>query len=193
MKNLRELILVSLFAAITCILSIFLIPLPFTPVPITLQIFGVVLSGAILGARLGFYSQALYTLLGIIGLPVFAGGGSGLGTLLGPTGGYIFGFMAAAYVIGLLTQYGYRKFNPGKISKVLIQLGAMAVGILIVYTFGALQLKVVTGMTLSQSIVTGALPFLVPDLIKVSAAAFVAVALKESLIKARLVSRTGEV
>lgn len=193
MKNLRELILVSLFAAITCILSIFLIPLPFTPVPITLQIFGVVLSGAILGARLGFYSQALYTLLGIIGLPVFAGGGSGLGSLLGPTGGYIFGFMAAAYVIGFLTQLAYQRFTFGKVAKYFFQLGAMTIGILIVYIFGALQLMVVTGMNLTQSIATGALPFLVPDLIKVSAAAFVAVALKESLIKAHLLSRTGEV
>ncbi len=193
MKNLRELILVSLFAAMTCILSIFLIPLPFTPVPITLQIMGVALSGAILGARLGFYSLTLYTFLGITGLPVFAGGGSGLGALLGPTGGYIFGFMAGAYVIGHLTQLGYQKFSQGKISKYVIQLTAMAMGILVVYTFGSLQLMAVTGMSLTQSVATGALPFLIPDLLKISAAAFVAVALRESLIKAHLISASGKV
>ena len=193
MKNLRALILVSLFAAMTCILSIFLIPLPFTPVPITLQIIGVALSGAILGARLGFYSLALYTLLGVIGLPVFAGGGSGLGALAGPTGGYIFGFMAGAYVIGLLTHFGYQKFSKGKVSKYFIQLSAMAMGILVVYTFGSLQLMVVTGMSLPQSVATGALPFLVPDLLKISAAALVAVALRDGLIKAHLISSSGEI
>ena len=193
MKNLRELILVSLFAAITCILSIFLIPLPFTPVPITLQIVGVAISGAILGPRLGFYSLFLYTLLGIVGLPVFAGGGSGFGALVGPTGGYIFGFMAGAYVIGHLTHMGYRHFSRGKTSKYFIQLTAMAIGILVIYTFGSLQLMVVTGMSLSQSITAGALPFLLPDLLKISAAAFVAVALREGLLKARLISSTGKI
>ncbi len=193
MKNLRELILVSLFAAITCILSIFLIPLPFTPVPITLQILGVTLSGAILGARLGFYSLGLYTLLGVVGLPVFAGGGSGFGALLGPTGGYIFGFMAGAYVIGYLTQVGYEKFSNGKISKYFVQLAAMAVGIVVIYTFGTLQLMVITGMDLPQSMAIGALPFLIPDLLKISAAAFVAVALRDGLIKANLISSTGKI
>lgn len=192
MKNLKELILVSLFAAITCILSIVLIPLPFTPVPITLQIVGVVLAGAILGPQLGFYSLGLYTLLGLIGLPVFAGGGSGFGSLLGPTGGYIFGFMAGAYVIGHLTRFGYRRFSRGKVSKYLIQLTSMAAGVLVVYTFGSLQLMVVTGVSLPQAFVTGALPFLVPDLLKVSAAAMVAVALRDGLIKARLISATGD-
>ena len=100
MKNVRELVLVSLFAAITCILSIVSIPLPFTPVPITLQLLAVTMSSAVLGKRLGFYSQAVYTLLGAIGLPVFAGGKAGFSVLLGPTGGYIFGFMASAFVIG---------------------------------------------------------------------------------------------
>ena len=193
MKNIRELILVSLFAAMTCILSIFLIPLPFTPVPITLQIVGVTLSGAILGAKLGFYSLGLYTLLGIVGLPVFAGGGSGFGALLGPTGGYIFGFMAGAYVIGLLTHFGYQKFSNGKFSKYFIQLSAMAMGILVVYTFGTLQLMVVTGMSFTQSVATGTLPFLIPDLLKVSAAALVAVALRDGLIKAHLISSSGEI
>lgn len=193
MKNLRELILVSLFASITSVLSIFLVPLPFTPIPITLQIFGVTLSGAILGARLGFYSLSLYTLLGVVGLPVFAGGGSGLGALIGPTGGYIFGFTAGAYVIGLLTHFGYQKFPRGKISKYFIQLSAMAVGILVIYTFGTLQLMVVTGMNLTESITIGALPFLLPDLLKISAAAFVAVALRQGLIKAKLISSTGKI
>jgi len=193
MKNLRELILVSLFAAVTCVLSIFLIPLPFTPVPVTLQIVGVTLSGAILGPRLGFYSLGLYTLLGIIGLPVFAGGGSGFGALLGPTGGYIFGFMAGAYIIGHLSRLGYQRFSGSKTSKYFIQLLSMAGGIIVVYTFGSLQLMVVTGMSLSQSLVSGALPFIMPDLLKISAAAFVAVALRDGLIKARLVSSKGEI
>ena len=84
----KSMILVALFAAITSVLALLpAIPLPFSPVPITFQVIGIFLAGAILGPRLGFLSQLVYLLLGSIGLPVFAGGSAGFSVILGPTGG----------------------------------------------------------------------------------------------------------
>ena len=93
----------SLFGAGTAAGAYLIIPLP--PVPITLQtLFVWGLAGALLGARLGALSQLVYLLIGIIGLPVFAGGKAGLGVLFGPTGGYLIGFVAGAWVIGTLVN-----------------------------------------------------------------------------------------
>ncbi len=92
-------LLVAAFAQVS-------IPLPFTPVPITGQTFAVLLVGAALGSRRGAASLVLYLIEGVLGLPVFAGGASGVARLFGPTGGYLIGFVAAAYVVGLLAERG---------------------------------------------------------------------------------------
>ena len=101
---LKGMVFAALFAALTAAVSPIKIPLGFTPVPITLQTVMVLVSGALLGANLGALAQFLYILVGALGLPVFAGGGSGFGALVGPTSGYLFGFIAAAYVVGKLVE-----------------------------------------------------------------------------------------
>jgi len=83
------------------------IPLPFSPVPITGQTFGVLLVGACLGSRRGAASLLLYLAEGAMGLPVFAEGKAGVAWLFGPTGGYLFGFVAAAFVVGRLCELGW--------------------------------------------------------------------------------------
>ena len=88
------------------------IPVFFTPVPITLQTLFVVLSGAMLGKKWGMASQAIYISLGAIGLPVFQGYGYGMGHILGPTGGYLAGFVLASYVVGSLTHSTVLRVNP---------------------------------------------------------------------------------
>ena len=93
-----DLLAVSTFSVLTATGA--LVFLPLYPVPITLQTLFAYLSGAVLGPWLGAASQIIYILLGAIGLPVFAGGRAGLATLLGPTGGYLFGFVAASFAIG---------------------------------------------------------------------------------------------
>jgi biotin transporter BioY len=101
---LKGMIFAALFAALTAAVAWFKIPLPFTPVPITLQTLAVLLSGVMLGSYYGALSMIIYLLLGAIGLPVFAGGGSGIGALLGPTGGYLFSYPIAAFVIGKMKE-----------------------------------------------------------------------------------------
>lgn len=100
----KGMVLAALFAAFTAAIAPPLLPLGFTPVPITLQTIGVLLSGAVLGPYYGALSMILYVAIGALGLPVFAGGASGIGVLLGFTGGYLLSYPFAAFVIGWLTH-----------------------------------------------------------------------------------------
>ncbi len=163
--DVKSMILVALFAALTAVGALMVIPLPFSPVPITLQVLFVLLSGALLGSRLGALSQIIYVLLGCLGLPVFAGGTSGFGVLIGPTGGYIFGFILAAYVIGKMTE-DKPKLHYLRIFLVLI------IGVLFIYLIGALQLMVVAKLSFSKALLVGVLPFIGVDLVKAALASF---------------------
>ena len=137
------------------------IPLPFTPVPITGQTFAVLLVGATLGFRRGAISLLLYLLQGILGLPVFAGGASGMAILLGPTGGYLIGFVVAAGLVGLLAARGMDRRIPSALL-------AFLAGETVIYLFGVAWLSVFLGI--QHAIVAGLLPFLVGDAIKLAAA-----------------------
>ncbi len=103
-NKLKGMIFSALFAALTGAVAWFRIPLPFTPVPITLQTLMVLISGAMLGPYYGALSMIIYLMLGAIGLPVFAGGSSGVAALLGPTGGYLLSYPVAAFVVGFMLQ-----------------------------------------------------------------------------------------
>jgi biotin transport system substrate-specific component len=143
-----------------------LIPLP--PVPITLQTLFLCLAGALLGSRLGALSQVVYLLIGLIGLPVFAGGKAGLGVLLGPTGGYLIGFIAGAYVIGKLVEIRKR---PGFVWIVF----SMVIGTVLIYLFGVIQLILIARFSVDKAVTVGVLPFLIGDTLKIAVAALIAV------------------
>ena len=162
--SLQGMIYASLFGAGTAAGAYLIIPLP--PVPITLQTLFLGLAGALLGAQLGALSQLIYLLIGIIGLPVFSGGKAGLGVLFGPTGGYLIGFVAGAWVIGALVNL---KKNPGFLWAAL----ALSVGTLVIYLFGVAQLSLVAKLSLTKAITVGVLPFLIGDAVKILAAAYV--------------------
>ncbi|MBL7203048.1 MAG: biotin transporter BioY [Desulfobacteraceae bacterium] len=174
MKNkglsIRGMIYASVFGAVTAAGAYMMIPLP--PVPITLQTMFVYLAGALLGARLGALSQVVYLLIGIIGLPVFAGGKAGLGVLLGPTGGYLIGFIAGAYVIGKLVEMRQR---PGFIWIVF----SMVIGTVVIYLFGVIQLSLIARLSIDKAITVGALPFLIGDTLKIVVAALIAVKIRD--------------
>ncbi len=141
------------------------IPLPWTPVPITLQTFFVHLAGATLGPALGPVSQSVYIMAGIAGLPVFAGGASGLAYLLkGATTGYLLGFVIATAVVGWLVR---RRADPG----ILWILTSMAAGSAVVYVCGVSWLAWSLNLSPQVAIAKGMLPFLVGDVVKTCAAA----------------------
>ncbi|WP_309492256.1 biotin transporter BioY [Candidatus Hecatella orcuttiae] len=160
-----EITLAALFAALTAIGAYISIPLYL--VPITLQTFFVYLAGAVLGGRLAALSQLVYIGLGGVGFPVFAGGMAGFGVLLGPTGGYLAGFVLGAYVIGKLTELkGERRFVYVFLS--------MLLGTAIIYSLGAVQLSFYLDFSLKRAVAVGVLPFLPGDALKMALAAYVA-------------------
>src|SRR3989338_3060960 len=165
--NLKPLVFAALFAALLAAVAPFKIPLGFTPVPITLQTLVVLLSGAMLGPYYGALSMILYVVVGALGLPVFAGGGSGIGALLGPTGGYLFSYFIAAFAIGKILQLR-------KAPKYLDYAMAMLAGTIIIYTLGAGWGMVVTGLGLAAIMIGWVLPFIIGDGIKLLIAAYIA-------------------
>ncbi|AKB76839.1 Substrate-specific component BioY of biotin ECF transporter [Methanosarcina horonobensis HB-1 = JCM 15518] len=160
----------SLFAALTAAGAYIQIPIPFSPVPVTLQVFFVLLAGSMLKSKWGSLSMVVYTLLGIAGLPVFAGGSSGLGVLLGPTGGYIFGFILAAFLTGKLAE----KAEDTEKSGLAINALNMSTGILIIYALGVFQLMLVAEIGLGTALTLGAIPFIPGEIVKTSVAAYIA-------------------
>ncbi|GAH19316.1 unnamed protein product [marine sediment metagenome] len=165
---------VASFTALTALGAFVWIPLPFTPVPITLQTFFVLLGGAILGRRLGALSQLLYLGLGGLGLPIFAGvSGGGLSRLVGPTGGYLIGFVLAAYLVGRMAK----KKKANLWSLMLI----MGVGEGIILFLGTLWLACVLRIGIGQGLYLGLIPFLPGDMVKLAAAASVCYGMQSKL------------
>ena len=133
--------------------------LPFTPVPITLQTFGVLLLGAAYGGVRGGLTAFVYLLMGIVGLPVFAERTYGLDVVLGSTGGYLIGFVVAGVVVGLLAQRKWdRRFSSA--------VAAMLTGTVIIYLFGLVWLKQNQGLDLTTTLEYGLYPFVLGDMLK---------------------------
>ena len=145
------------------------VPLPFTPVPFTLQPMVVLLGGAALGPRLGALSQLLYLGAGAAGLPVFAASAAlpqGVGRLMGPTGGYLLSYPLAALVTGVLAERGFDR-------RYLTSVLAMLAGLAVVFTCGVAWLAAFTPAAegrLASAAVLGLYPFVLADLVKVCVA-----------------------
>lgn len=138
-----------------------LVPLPFTPVPLSLQTFSVLLVGAVLGSRRGAASMALYLLAGVAGVPWFSEHQSGWSF---PSFGYVVGFVAAAWLVGRLAERGADR-------QVLRTAGLMALGNLVIYGLGVPGLMLATGMPVAKALLLGVVPFLVGDAVKIALAA----------------------
>jgi biotin transport system substrate-specific component len=138
------------------------VQIPLQPVPITGQTFGVLLVGALLGARRGALTIAGYVTAGVAGLPVFAGGATGLARLFGPTGGYLIGFVAAAWLVGWLSERGWDR-------RLTTAAAAMLLGTAVIYFFGLPWLSFFVGWR--QVVALGLAPFIVGDVLKLALAA----------------------
>ena len=149
----------SLFIALASQVAI---PLHFSPVPLTGQTLAVLLAGALLGSRRGSLCLLLYLAEGTVGLPVFAGGRAGLAHLVGPTGGYLVGFIASAFLTGLLAERGWDR-------RAATTLAAMLLGNAVIYAFGLPWLAYFVGS--GRALASGLLPFIPGDLLKLLLAA----------------------
>jgi biotin transport system substrate-specific component len=167
-------------AAVTAVAAQITVPL--FPVPFTLQVLAVILSGLLLGARQGALAQVVYVLVGAVGAPVFAGFTGGLGHILGPTGGFLISYPVAAAVAGLAA-----KSVAGDSRRMGLWTGFLwgCVGLAVIYALGATWLAVVSGLTPIEAIAAGVLPFIIFDLVKVGLAALVAVAAAPAIAPSR--------
>lgn len=164
LEGARAVALVVGFSLLVALAAQVVVPLPFTPVPVTGQTFAVLLAGALLGPRLGPAAVALYLFEGAAGLPFFRGGASGAHHLfLSPTAGYLFAFPAAAFVTGLLAVRGWDR-------RVWTAAAAMALGSLVILAGGWAWLALATG-TPAGAFRLGVAPFLLGDAVKIALAA----------------------
>lgn len=161
-----EMTKMALMVAMNCVSAYIIIPLPFSLSPLALQTLIVNLTGYVLNAKQAFMTMLVYLLVGLAGVPVFTGGSAGPGKLFGPTGGYIIGFLVTAV---FLAYFKGEKYN----FKRYALLGCV-IGIPLIYVFGVVQLKLITGMGWDKALLTGALPFIPLDIVKCLAAAVIA-------------------
>jgi biotin transport system substrate-specific component len=152
--------LVAGFSLIVALSAQVAIPLPFTPVPVTLQTLAVLMAGCLLGSGRGALAILAYIGEGAAGLPVFSGGRAGIVHLLGPTGGYLLGFLFAAYVAGLLAERGALRSWAGTLL-------TLVTANVVLYIPGVLWLGAYTG--LDKAVQFGLLPFLAGDVLKIAA------------------------
>lgn len=157
-SNTAHLVLCGLFAALTAICSYINIPLGFTPIPMNLATLAVFLAGGLLGKKYGTISILVYVLMGAVGIPVFAGFQAGVGVLAGPTGGFLLGYIAAAFITGIFLQRASSLQN----------IGGMLAGQVACYLLGILWFMFITGAGIGVALISCVLPFIPGDLVKIA-------------------------
>jgi len=172
-KILCRMLGVLTFIILTALGAFVRIPLPFTPVPITLQTFFVLLSGVFLGGGLGALTQLSYILLGTSGLPIFTGAGSGISYLLGPTAGYLFGFVLASLWLGKFIKYSQDNFFAAFV--------ILCIADIIILSSGVIWLKFIFGYPATKLLFIGFIPFIPGDLLKALACVFLYLKLKSRI------------
>ena len=177
MRNTKKITFIALSAAVICILGPLSIPLPISPVPLSLTILAIYFGVYILGMKGGTASCAIYILLGLAGLPVFSGFTGGAGKLLGPTGGYIIGYLFVALLSGLLID----RFPQNRGMHFL----GMLSGTTVCYLFGTVWLAFQAGMTFTAALFAGVIPFLPADLLKMLLALILGPKLRTAIRKIR--------
>jgi biotin transport system substrate-specific component len=159
----------ALFAALIGAFAYVSFPNPISPAPVTLQVLGVFLAGILLGPIWGGVACGLYLLAGMLGAPVFAGGAAGLGVLLGPTTGYLWSLPVAAFAVGVIVHGGLSLSDPEAIGLGRL-VGAMVLGIVLIYTFGVAGMMIVQNLSLTEAFLAGAIAFLPAEALKIAAA-----------------------
>ena len=162
-SNISDIVIIGFFVAVIAVCS--QIVIPFGQIPFTLQTVGVFLSASLLGARRATCSVFVYILLGAVGLPVFFFFSGGLRFLLGPTRGYIIGFLFTAFVVGFITE------KLGKTVGVLAL--SMTIGILLCYAFGTAWFCVIMKKDVLYGLLCCVVPYIIPDIVKIVATIFI--------------------
>lgn len=172
---LYEAIVCSLFASIICVAAP--ISIPVGPIPITLGFFAIFLAGIVLSPKSAAAAVSIYIALGAVGLPVFSGARQGFSVLLGPTGGYLWGYLPMVVIISLFIKIFCRNIS-GKILSAILYVLACICGGLICYATGTIQYMFVTGVPLKEALSLCVLPFIPFDILKAVFASSLGVAVR---------------
>lgn len=172
----KQMALIGVMTAVTCILGPLSIPLPISPVPISFTVLAVFLTAYVLGPKLGTISYLIYLLLGMVGLPIFSGFTGGIGKLAGPTGGYLIGFILMTPIVGWFIEHFNAKLVPSFIGMIL--------GTIVCYIFGTIWLAYQTSMTFIEALSIGVLPYIPGDLVKMVIAVILGTQLRKAVKKA---------
>lgn len=174
----KQLALIGLMSAIICVLGPLALNIPFSPVPISLGTLAIYFVVSVLGMKLGTISVVIYILLGLVGVPVFAGFTAGPGKLFGPTGGYIIGYIFMALICGFFVD----KFDR----KLPLNILGMVLGTAVCYLFGTLWLGYQLELTFMQALSAGVIPYIPGDAVKLAIAMAVGIQVRKRLLKAGL-------
>ena len=186
----KQMVLIALMTAVTCVLGPLSIPLPFSPVPISLTNFAIFLAIFVLGMKNGTISFIIYLLLGAVGVPVFSSFRGGLQVLAGPTGGYLIGFIFLALIMGFALDHFDRKLVPTIIgfiflaaiagffvekfpAKIYMHVVGMIIGMAVCYAFGTVWLAKLLSLSFKEGLMMGVIPYLAGDVAKIIIAAIV--------------------
>ena len=161
----KQMVLIALMTAVTCVLGPLSIPLPFSPVPISLTNFAIFLAIFVLGMNNGPISFIIYLLIGAVGVPVFSSFRGGFQVLAGPTGGYLIGFIFLALIMGFALDHFDRKLVPTIIG--------MIIGMAVCYAFGTVWLAKLLSLSFKEGLMMGVIPYLAGDAAKIIIAAIV--------------------
>ncbi len=176
----KNLVLCAVCAAIICVLAPIAVPIA-GMVPITLATFAIMLSGVLLGGRLGALSVVIYLIIGAVGVPVCAGYTPALPRLLGPTGGYLVGFIPLAFLCGAI--YSRWGKNSRGVKKYAFMLLGMIVGNVVLYAFGTAWFCILNNVSVIYALTLCVIPFLIGDALKIAAVMILAPVLEKAIAK----------
>lgn len=176
----KDLTMIGLMAALTCILGPLSVSLPFTPVPISFTNLAIYFTVMVIGWKKGTISYLIYLLLGAVGLPVFSAFSGGIAKLAGPTGGYLIGFIFLALISGFFVEKSHG--NP------MMCVIGMILGTAVTYLFGTVWLCQQMHLTFVQGLYAGVIPYLPGDAVKIAAGVVVGSTVRKSVQKMAMAS-----
>ena len=185
--EIKKIVLIALMTAMICVISPFAVAIPISPVPISLATFAIYLVVILLGCKDGTLSVLIYVVLGFAGAPVFTGFTGGVAKVLGPTGGYIIGYVFLALIEGLFVKKAREsRQHKTTIGASIMIFAGMLLGTVVLYIFGTFWLAKQSGMTLLAAFFVAVVPFVIGDIVKMIIALFIGKKIRSVLINNNL-------
>src|SRR5690554_5502208 len=182
--SVKELAIIAFFTSLTAVLAQIAIPIPFSPVPISFGLVAVYISAILLKPKHAIYSQVCYLIIGMMGVPVFAGFRGGMGVLFGPTGGYLLSYPLMAWIVAMALNSQKSLSAEQRQSKGIIFLKsalAMCIALIVCYTAGTIWLSFTTGNTFYAALAIAVLPFIPMDILKILFCVFAIIPIRSRL------------